>query len=97
MNCGGGGGEDHLEHPEGQDPGVPVGGEVAEEEAGGAEPARLADPEHQAEADGPVEYGTHGKIHEVFHNDIDGVFGARKAGLDHGKAGLHKEHQCRGD
>ena len=90
---GGRGGEDHLEHPEGQHPGIAADVEVAQKKAGGAEPAGGGGTEHQPETDGPEGEGAHGKIHQVFHHDVDGVLGPREAGLHHGKPGLHEKDQ----
>ncbi len=90
---GGRGGKDHLEHPEGQHPGVTAGFEVAQEKSRGAEPAGGGGPEHEPETDGPEGDAADGKIHQVFHHDVDGVFGPGKTGFHHGKAGLHEKDQ----
>ena len=37
------------------------------------------------------------EVHQVFHDDISGVFGAGEAGFAHGKPRLHPEYQSRAD
>ena len=49
------------------------------------------------EAHDPVQRGSDTKVHQVFHDDVTGVFGSCKSGFDHGKSGLHKEHQRRAE
>ena len=34
------------------------------------------------------------EVHQVFHQDVAGVFGPGKSGLNHGKSCLHPEYQC---
>ena len=46
---------------------------------------------HNAEADQPEDGCADTEIHQVFHDDIPGVFGACEAGFDHGKTCLHEE------
>ena len=76
--------------------GSPSGTEVAQEKAGSSEPSGAAGTEHDPEPDGPECQGTHGKIHEVFHHDVDGIFRTGKPCLNHGKTCLHEKHQgCR--
>ena len=65
--------------------------------------SRLADKacqilaQQQSEADQNEHTGADAEVHEVFHQDIAGVFGAGKAALHHGKARLHPEHQSGSD
>jgi hypothetical protein len=53
----------------------------------------LADPEHEAKSDGPEGNGADRKIHEVLHDDVDGIFSSGKAGFHHGEPGLHEKDQ----
>ena len=48
---------------------------------------------HQAEAQENEHHGPDAEVHQVFHDDVARVLGPGEAGLDHGKAGLHKEHK----
>ena len=62
------------------------------------EPAdqRACAAEHQAEADDPVARCADAEVHQVFHQDVAGVFGAGKARLTQRKTGLHKvDQECR--
>ena len=36
------------------------------------------------------------EVHEIFHQDVDRVLGARETGFHHGEPGLHEKHQSRG-
>ena len=90
--CGGGAKYD-LEHPKGQYPGITADFKVGQKKAGGAEPSGGCCTEHNPEPDGPEGQRSHGKIHQVFHHDVDGVFGPGKPGFHHGKSGLHEKHQ----
>ena len=51
--------------------------------------------EHQAETENPVNRGAESKVHQVFHNNIAGVFRPGKAGLHHSETRLHEKHQRR--
>ena len=51
--------------------------------------------EHDAEAKQPESRCADAEVHQVFHQNVTGVFGPGKSCLAHGKAGLHKEHQSR--
>ena len=59
----------------------------------GIDPAkgRRARAKHDAKAEQPVQRRADAKIHQVFHQDVAGVFGPGKACLAHGKARLHEE------
>ena len=92
-NGGSGGSEYHLEHPEGENPGVTARSEITQEKTGGSKPAGAGGTEHQAEADGPIKDGPHGEIHQVLHYDVDRILGASKAGLNHCKSSLHEKDQ----
>ena len=90
------GAKHHLKHPESQDPGITADFKIGQKETGGAEPAGRCATEHKSETDGPECQGSHGKIHQVFHHNIDGIFGPGKSGFHHGKTGLHEKNQGRG-
>ena len=49
--------------------------------------------EHQAKAENPENRRAQRKVHQVFHNDVARILCTGKAGLYHGKTGLHKEDQ----
>ena len=51
----------------------------------------------QPEADENEYHRAEAKVHEVFHNDVAGVFCSGEARFYHCKAALHKEYQCRTD
>ena len=61
----------------------------------GVQPANdgAAGTEHQAEAYQPEARRTDAEVHQVFHQNVAGIFRSRKACLTHGKASLHKIHQ----
>ena len=52
---------------------------------------------HQTEAEENENNGSDAEIHQVFHDDVAGVLGACKSGLDHCETSLHPEHQCSSD
>ena len=92
---GGGGAEDGLEN------GVGPQGDAGGKDAAvilhdhGVKPAEEAGAraEHGAEADKPEARGADAEVHQVFHQDIAGVFGPGEAGLAHGEARLHEKDQ----
>ena len=49
---------------------------------------------HQAKSHQPENRGTNTEIHQVFHQDITGVFGTGKTGFTHRKACLHEKYHC---
>ena len=53
----------------------------------------VAGSEHDTETDEPEDRGSDTEIHEVFHDDVAGIFCTGEAGLYHGKTGLHEEDQ----
>ena len=57
----------------------------------------VAGSEHDAEAHEPENGGSDTEVHEVFHDDIAGIFGPGETGLYHGETGLHEEDQSGAD
>ena len=92
---GGGGTEDRLEN------GVGPQGDAGRENAAvifhdhRVKPAEEAGAraKHDAEADKPETGDADAEVHQVFHQDIAGVFGPGEAGLAHGEARLHEKDQ----
>ena len=58
-------------------------------------PAKQRSPrtKHDAVSKQPVQRRPDTEIHQVFHENVAGVFGAGKPGLTHGKPRLHEEHK----
>ena len=57
----------------------------------------VAGSEHDAEAHEPENGGSDTEVHEVFHDDVAGIFGPGETGLYHGETGLHEEDQSGAD
>ena len=57
----------------------------------------VAGAEHEGEAEGPEQQGAQARVDDALQQDVDGLPGAGEAGLQHHEAGLHEEHQERGD
>ena len=49
---------------------------------------------HDTEANQPETGGADAEVHQVFHQNIAGIFCSRKSRFTHCKASLHKEDQC---
>ncbi len=90
-----GAGEDDLEEPKA--PKRAVLGEVGEPEAVGADPAPGAAAEHEAEAEEHENDDGDGEVQEVFHDDVDAVFGPGEAQFEKAEAGLHEENERAGE
>ena len=92
-------GEDGLEEQEGVHPvGLFSKGEgvrIREELPPTEDP--FSGSEHETEADRPECEGADGEVHQVLHEDVDGVLGAGEAALYQGEASLHEEHEEGGD
>ena len=52
---------------------------------------------HQAVADQEIEENTTRQVDDVLEHDVDSILGRVETRLDHGEAGLHKQHQHRRD
>ena len=50
--------------------------------------------EHDAEAKQPEAGRTDTEVHQVFHQNVAGIFGPGETGFTQGKACLHEENQC---
>ena len=70
-----------------------IGGEQIK--AGLANKAEKIFAHQKAEANDNEYHGADAEVHEVFHNDVAGIFGTGKTGLNHGKSCLHPKNQCR--
>ena len=92
-NGGGGGAEHRLEDDE-RARGERLAVIAADKEVQPAD-ERPVPRKHQPEADGPEDQGAHREIHQVFHDDIPGVFRPGEAGFHHGEPGLHEEDEHR--
>ena len=68
-------GKHGLEHPESVVPGFRIACSATEEKVGGTEEA-VGSAEHKTETDSPEGDGADREIHQVFHQDVAGVFGA---------------------
>ena len=91
----GGGAEYHVEHEIG-----PVKILIIRKNAHRRQSDKAAErilTEQKSEAEEHENHGTDAEIHQVFHDDITGVFRSCEAGFDHRKACLHEENQCRAD
>ena len=58
-------------------------------------PAVTLSSKHQSKADYEKGNRPDGKIHQVLHQNVYGVFGSRETGFNHRKACLHEKHQKR--
>ena len=57
----------------------------------------VADAEHEREAERPEQHGAQAGVDDALLEDVDHLAGPGEAGLEHHEAGLHEEHQERGD
>ena len=57
----------------------------------------VADAEHEREAERPEEQRAQARVDDALLQDVDDLAGAGEAGLEHHEAGLHEEHEERGD
>ena len=85
------GGEDGLEEVKRVRPALGLPLNAHQKEAVRADPAAGGGPKHEPEADGEEHQGARGGVHDVLHDDVDGVFGAREAGLEQAKPACMKK------
>jgi hypothetical protein len=85
--------KDGLKYQVGKAVGIISAQPAAQSDIRGADQSAGIGAEHQAGADKPESQGSAGKIHDIFHHDIGGIFGPRKTRFHHGKSGLHKKDQ----
>ena len=51
--------------------------------------------EHDAKSQKPEDDGPDTEVHQIFHNNVSGIFCPRESGFHHGEAGLHEKDQNR--
>jgi hypothetical protein len=64
-----------------------------QEDSVSAEPAPLAETEHDAESDTPEHHGRHAEVRKILRSNVDAVFSSRQAALETEEPGLHKQYE----